>query len=217
MSPDLPRLRSAQVAFMGPASDELSVVPTLLRRGKSTAFVGVDVEGDGGVATRALLTFAADRQSRIEHAGLTPPTVLPPGSCPDFFEERPNPAFSRHFEMRRAGGDLPFSGSHDPALAIWIRHRDRSVDRSNPASLIVMADASPPAAITMFHAPAPISSVTWSLEMLEPCSSAQATEWVLLQTTGLTASRGYSIQGMFLWDEHGVPLVVGTQCVALFA
>ena len=37
--PDLPPLRSAQIAFVGPASGNVSMHPTILRRGKSTAFV----------------------------------------------------------------------------------------------------------------------------------------------------------------------------------
>ena len=39
---DLPPLRSAQFAFIGPATGGLRVTPTVLRRGKSTVFVAVD-------------------------------------------------------------------------------------------------------------------------------------------------------------------------------
>ena len=39
---DLPPLRSAQFAFIGPATGKLRMTPSELRRGKSTVFAGVD-------------------------------------------------------------------------------------------------------------------------------------------------------------------------------
>jgi hypothetical protein len=39
---DLPPLRSAQFALVGPAASKIMVRPSMLRRGKSTAFVGAD-------------------------------------------------------------------------------------------------------------------------------------------------------------------------------
>jgi hypothetical protein len=53
----LPALRSAQIAFVGPAVGQLRVRPTLLRRGKSAMFFGVDLVGETGLATRALFCF----------------------------------------------------------------------------------------------------------------------------------------------------------------
>src|SRR5271154_1917854 len=55
--PELPALRSAQFTFIGPASGPLSAKVEVLRRGKSAVFAGVDLTGDAGLATRAVLGF----------------------------------------------------------------------------------------------------------------------------------------------------------------
>lgn len=59
--PDLPPLRSAQFSFVGPAQGELRIVTSLLRRGKTVAFVAADVSGESGLAVRATLSFGAAR------------------------------------------------------------------------------------------------------------------------------------------------------------
>ena len=51
--PDLPVLRSGQIAYIGPAVGELTMRPTLLRRGKSMTFMGCDLFSGGVVAPRA--------------------------------------------------------------------------------------------------------------------------------------------------------------------
>src|SRR5271165_3551282 len=52
---ELPPLRSAQFSFVGPASGAVRLVPSILRKGKSTVFVAVDLIGEAGLATRAAL------------------------------------------------------------------------------------------------------------------------------------------------------------------
>jgi hypothetical protein len=65
----------------------------------------------------------------------------------------------------------------------------------------------------MFTTPAPISTMTWSVEML----AAPAPGWLLMRSAGQTVAAGYSTQAMNLWDERGVPIMGGGQCVAVFA
>jgi hypothetical protein len=60
--PGLPELRSAQFAFIGPATGVLRLAPRVLRQGKSTVFASVDLEGDNGLAARATLCFGAQRR-----------------------------------------------------------------------------------------------------------------------------------------------------------
>src|SRR3569623_3773743 len=52
----LPPLRSALVTFIGPATGAVTATPSLLRQGKSAAYVGVDLTGDAGLAARAVFT-----------------------------------------------------------------------------------------------------------------------------------------------------------------
>ena len=46
---DLPPLQSAQIAFVGPLAGDIEVSAHILRRGKNTAFIQVEVKGADGV------------------------------------------------------------------------------------------------------------------------------------------------------------------------
>jgi acyl-CoA thioesterase len=209
--PDLPPLRSAQFAFVGPASGVVTARATVLRRGKSTVFVSADLHGDAGLATRALLCFAAPRPSALAYAGPPMPAVAPPEDCPGFFGPAAAPAFFQHFEARRAGGAGLCSGAPEPDLLLWIRHRDPRAPLDATA-LVALGDAAPPAAFTMFTTPAPISTMTWSVEILaEPTPG-----WLLMRSAGQIVGAGYSTQAMNLWDENGLAVMGGGQCVAVF-
>ncbi len=65
---ELPPLRSAQFSFVGPASGTVMIRPTILRRGKSTVFVGVDLFGEAGLATRATLCYGMARPSSVAYS-----------------------------------------------------------------------------------------------------------------------------------------------------
>ena len=60
---DLPPLRSAQFCFIGPATGELRVSNSVLRKGKSTVVVGASLDGESGIAVRSTLCFGAGRES----------------------------------------------------------------------------------------------------------------------------------------------------------
>jgi acyl-CoA thioesterase len=140
--------------------------------------------------------------------------VPPPAHCVAFFPAGAGPRFAANFDMRLAAGARPMSGG-EPAFALWVRHRDAGA--ANPlAALVALADALPPAAMVAFARPAPISTMTWALDLLSaPDDGAGA--WRLLRSASEHAADGYSVQAMMLWDERGRPLCLGRQTVALFA
>lgn len=210
----LPPLQSANFAFVGPATGQLRLTPTILRRGKSTVFISVDLTGDAGIATRATLCFGAPRTSRLSYQHLPAPQVPPPDTCKSFRPRDEGPSFARHFDFRHAGGSLPLSGADKPELLIWLRHVDESLPNA-VVPLIALADAPPPAAFSMFPEFAPISTMTWTIDMLSDLSGPDD-GWRLLLTTGDTVANGYSSQTMTVWDSTGKPLIAARQCVALF-
>ena len=63
LASDLPPLRSAQIAFVGPANGETVLVPRILRQGKSVRFLACDLMSEEMVATRALFAFGGERPS----------------------------------------------------------------------------------------------------------------------------------------------------------
>ncbi|KRA56758.1 acyl-CoA thioesterase [Caulobacter sp. Root655] len=210
--PDAPPLRSGQFAFVGPAAGELAIQTTVLRRGKSTLFMGVDLVGEQGLATRAVLTFGAARQSRLSHVDLAMPAVPPAADCLDFFRNGAGPNFTQQFDFKVAGG-TPIGTPGSPDFLVWIRHKDPAA--RSLAALIALADALPPPAVTLFPERAPISTMTWSLDVLAQ-PPLEDDGWRLMKSRADTVLEGYSAQDMAVWDSAGTPLIVARQNVAVF-
>jgi acyl-CoA thioesterase len=213
-APDLPPLRSAQFAFVGPASGDLTIKVTTLRRGKSTVFTHVDLEGDHGLAVRGLLCFGAPRESALTHVALPMPVTPAAENCPDYFTLPNMPNFMRHFDGRLAAGAKPVTPSAAPEMLVWLRHRDNDA-ADNLVSLLALADALPPAAMVLFETMAPISTMTWSIDMLTDSPVSQ-TGWWLAQCKAETAKAGYSAQSTVIWNATGLPVLVSRQNVAIF-
>jgi len=218
--PTLPPLRAAQAAFTGPASGTLTIKPTMVSAGKSSAFVGVDIitEADTGQTTalRATFCYGVARTSIYRHAGVARPEVAAPDQCPNFFLNAPPnlaPRFTMHFEHRLAGKAGPVSSAHTTDLQAWIRHIDGDIP-DNEVSLIALADATPPAAMLMFHEPSPISTATWSMEFLTDTYANRG--WHLIRSQGEHVADGYSSQHMHVWDEQGRPLIAAQQLVTIY-
>ena len=211
--PGLPPMRAAQGAFTGPAAGVLAIKPAKVAAGKSSAFIGVDVEGESGTALRATFCYGVARQSAYAHRDLAAPAAAPPDLCPPFFRSQFAPTFTAQFDGRLAGATDMLSGSNDPDLMTWVRHRDPDVADSD-AGLIALADALPPAAMLMFTERSPVSTATWAMEFLTDTYANRG--WHLLRTQAEFVGEGYSSQHMNVWDEAGRPLMVGRQLVTIY-
>lgn len=75
---DLPPLRSALVAFIGPLSGAITIRATRLRRGRNAAFVQADVESEAGLGLRATFVFMGTVPSAVDHHAGAAPAVAPP-------------------------------------------------------------------------------------------------------------------------------------------
>lgn len=213
--PGPPPLRAAQFAFVGPASGRLEFDCTTLRRGKSTVFAGVDLTTHHGLATRAIFCFGSARSSVLSYANLVAPEVADANDCAPFFAALPAVlSFAQHFEWRFAGGARPLTADAEPDMLLWVRHRDNELMPSM-ASLLALADAPPPAAMVRFAAPALISTMTWSLEVLDDTVATQD-GWWLIRTSAQTIRDGYSSQAMTVWNTRRMPVLAARQSVAVF-
>jgi Thioesterase-like superfamily len=204
--PDLPPLRSAQIAFVGPLAGDVVATPTLLRRGKNSAFVGVDVAGTDGIGLRALFLFMANRESSIRHGDLSITGALAPDDMPTDGSAI-GPGFLSNFELAKAG---------DPAPGNWLRWA-RLKDRHEldpEVELIAIADALPPAAMSLAAAWGPISTTTWQLNVVGAPETRDG--WWLLGAEALHTADGNSSQTMTIWNRDGAAVATATQSVALF-
>ena len=150
----------------------------------------------------------------MDFSELAAPEVEAPEETSSFFRERGRPHFANHFNIRLVSGQPPVSGAERSDLVLWMRHKDEAAP-VNASTLLSIADAPPPAAMSMFKAPGMISSMTWMAEFLT--DDIQTLEgWFLAQHTAQLARDGYSSQSMRLWNRHGEPLMVGRQTIAVF-
>lgn len=208
-------LRSAQVAFVGPASGRLRLSSTLLRRGRSSTIVAADCLNEEGYAGRATFVFGAARESQVAHNFLPMPNVPAPEACEQFRKMPPERrGFWDHFETRLASGARMLEPSAPrPEFAVWTRCFD--VDGADPTTaLLAIADCLPPAAMT--HAPqfGPISTMTWAIDIARIPQNADG--WQLLWASSEHSGEGYSLQTMAMWSETGELIAAGRQAVAIF-
>lgn len=207
-------LRSALVAFVGPAEGALEARVDVLRRGRNVSFLSVDVRAEKGVAARCVFAFGGARPSMFDHQFASMPEGLPAPQAAREIMRNSGPGFAQRFEVRHARGERPFSSAASPGSALWVRHRDRAA--SWPEGIVALADMPPPAVLPMFREFAPISSMTWQLNLLidEP---PPPDAFLLLDTRAENAAHGYASQDMFIWTEDGRLVGAGRQSVAIFA
>lgn len=212
--PDLPPLRSADIAFVGPASETLHLSVELLRQGRSATLIGVDCRNEKGTVARATLIHGTARDSAIRQPHVQAmPEIPKPDDCPSFAEGGLAPDFFAHFEVRLAEGHRPFSGVGEPWFSVWVRHRnDDGVDPET--AFIALADCPPPAASVLMKGRAPTSSMNWSTQLVGPVMERG---WFLLRSKSEQAADGYSLQTMDAWTEDGRHAAIGRQLVAVFA
>lgn len=213
LAPGLP-VRTVQVAFVGPVNGQVTCRAEVLRQGKNTVFASVRMTGEDGVLAEGIMTFGASRQSSLEFADLPAPSVPSPEDVEPYFRNHQGPAFAQNFDMLIAGGSPPLSGAAKADVSLWMRHKDPATEM-NATSLLALADAPPPAAMSMFTQPGRISSMTWMAEFLT--EDIQTTDrWFLARHVAQTAHNGYSSQEMLLWNKDRQPVMVGRQTIALF-
>jgi len=211
--PELPPLRSAQINFTGPAGGRVSVNTKIMRQGRSVTYISAEMVGEKGLATHAVFCFGASRESRLNNAFTTSPQVPPVSEASPYFGESVGPEFTKNFDCLLAKGDLPFIGSSKHEHFTWARHKDPQAN--DMAALLGVADMPPPAVFPMFTEFAPISSMTWMMNVLSDNISTQD-GWWLMRSAAEHARDGYSSQDMQIWNTNGELVISGRQNVAIF-
>jgi acyl-CoA thioesterase len=206
---DLPPLRSAQIAFVGPLVGEVEIVPTLLRRGRTAAFVQADIRTGDTLGLRAAFVFMHPQDSHVRQE---PPQLaaaeLPPMG--EALQPPPQLAFAHRFELRDTGEERDGVAR----LARWARLRER--DGLDPmVELLAIGDVLPPAAMRLFRQPGPISSMTWQLNALADRPTT-ADGWWLARADTDHALAGSSSQTMSVWNREGRQVAAAMQSVAIF-
>ena len=208
--PDLPPLRSAQIAFIGPLAGDVTVTATKLRRGRNAAFIQADLVSEAGLGFRATFVFMAPLASAIAHDTAARATRLPPAPDAELYTG-PDDFFTGNFNF------LDIKDGAGPAE--WLRWaRLRAREGLHPmVELMAIGDALPPAAFKLLeNRLVPLSSLNWQINFLTAQPATQD-GWWLLHAHADMARDGYSSQRMTIWNAAGEPIAEAMQGVAIFA
>jgi len=209
LEPDLPPLRSAQVAFIGPLAGAVTVAATKLRRGRNAAFIQSDVVSEGGLGLRATFVFMAELPSVIVHDEAPRGQIAPPPPHAELYTGLDN-FFTGNFNFWDSKAEL--------GATEWLRWaRLRGREGLHPmVELIAIGDGLPPGAFKLAaQRQTPLSSLNWQINFLTPEPVTQD-GWWLLHARADTAHHGYSSQRMSIWNAAGEPVAEAMQGVAIF-
>ena len=209
--PDLPPLRSAQVAFVAPVGALVTPRASMIRQGRNVTQVRVDLLVDGSPALTSFWLFGAEREANAVHAAKPiEPAPIPIDQAEQLMEGK-GPAFiQNNFELRRAA---PSGGDGGPVVRRWLRLKNDDLDPTS--RLILIGDTMPPGAMRAMQRPGPVSSMNWAINLLDPMAQTRDGWWVA-ETSSEHAADGYSIERLRLWDADGRLVVIGQQAVAVF-
>lgn len=219
---DPSHLRSLTTSFVAPVDSGPALIDArLLRRGRSATAVQVELRqvdaasGEETVRAAQSAVFGAPRESQLHiHMAAAPPLVHPvsvagvpflPGLTPDFFA---------HVELRPTAGQVPFSGAPTGDAAGFIGFRQPPAQMGLPA-FVTLADGWPPAPGQCLSAPAAMSTLTWTLEMLEWPTVAADHKWSYTVITD-AAHDGYAHTHARIATAEGDPVAISRQTIALF-
>ena len=179
-----------------------------------------EIEQDGQVALVLLASFGTARDSAYNLTADTAPqwqqdNVL---SLP---KHGPAPEFTRHFDYHITRGVMPFSGGTGTELGGLIRFAEGESTAVGVLELLALVDAWPPVSLTLLNQPAPASSLTWTIEFIQPHQGAETkaltTDWWSYLASIEHGADGYHHIEAKLWQPDGQLAAISRQTVTVFA
>ncbi|EKF75065.1 tesB-like acyl-CoA thioesterase [Alcanivorax hongdengensis A-11-3] len=211
-------LRSFSLSFVAPATPgPVSLESRVLREGKSVMQAQVTASQQGQVVAVMLLSLGAARDSAIRVAPEPAPSIKPADQCtPMPYIAGVIPEFIAHFDMRWASGGLPFSGMDRPDFSGYMGFREPPAVMST-AALIALVDTWPPAVLPLLKKPAPASSLTWTMELVDDPASRPADQLWQYQVVTEHCAEGYGQSRATVHDADGRLVALSRQTVTVFA
>jgi len=211
-------VRNLQISFIGPVSFEepLEIETDILREGKSVSQIfGRGVQnGQTQITIVGSFGHSRDSQLLIEHDKKIFPEnpeellVMP-------YVEGKFPAFTKFFDLRYVTA-FPFAGSSDTSLRGFVKFKSPQ-DKMGIAQLIGLVDAWPPTPLPMLDKPAPASSLSWTIEFMQPQPALGVDDYCQYESETTHASNGYGNTRAMIRNMNGELLAISSQTVTIFA
>jgi acyl-CoA thioesterase len=212
-------VRSLAISFVGPPAVDtpISFEIEVLREGKAVSQVLGRAIQNGEVMTLMQGSFGASRASMIAVQAEAVPQFKPPAEVPALpFVPGVMPEYLRFIEMRWALGGLPFSNTPSPAIGGYARLRDVEEAPLTEAHLLALVDTWPPAVLPHLSKPAPGSSLTWTIEFVQPLPRMTTHDWTQYRAVIEHARDGYGHVAAGLWTPKGELVAISRQTVTVF-
>ncbi|RUO36851.1 thioesterase family protein [Aliidiomarina shirensis] len=211
------QVRALTISFVGPlAAGKAQLKRRILREGKNVTQVSIEIEQDNAVMLSALVTFGLSRPSAVKVTDTPTAKVPPREQGPAFPRSKLSPEFTNHYDYRVSVGGMPFSNNPSREFGGWMRYsqEDSPIDIGLFLGLV---DAWPPAVLPHLDAPAPASSLTWTIEFPEPLPTTKRTsDWWQYVAYIDYAADGYGHTHSHIWDNDGKLVAISRQTVTVF-
>ncbi len=212
-------VRSLAICFVGPPAIDvpISFEVEILREGKAVSQVLGRAVQNGETMTLIQGSFGAPRESMIAVEGEPAPAFKPVDTVPGLpFVSGIMPEYLRFIDLRWALGGLPFSNTRSAAIGGYVRLRDAEEEKLSEAHLLALVDAWPPAVLPHLNKPAPGSSLTWTIEFVQPLPALTTHDWTQYRAVIEHARDGYGHVAAALWTPKGELLALSRQTVTVF-
>lgn len=213
-------VRSLAITFVGPLQLDtpVSLEAEVLREGKAVSQMLGRAVQDGQVVTLVQGSFGASRDSVVEVAAEPAPEVPPVEQCQSLpYVKGMTPEFTQHLDLRWGIGGLPFSGNTSREMGGWVRQRGEVAREAvTEAHLLALMDAWPPAVLPHLKHFAPASSLTWTMEFVQPTPPMDTHDWCRYRAVIEHARDGYGHCAAALWTADGQLVAISRQTVTVF-
>ncbi|HCV39250.1 MAG TPA: acyl-CoA thioesterase II [Pseudomonas sp.] len=214
-------VRSLAISFVSPAAADVPIrfEVEVLREGKAVSTLLGRAIQNGQVVTLVQGNFGAGRASVINVAA-APAVAMTPleQAAPELpYIKGVTPEFMRHVALRWTVGGLPFSGNASRHMGGWVRLRDVAEEQINEAHLLALVDAWPPSLMPFLKQPAAGSTLTWTIEFIQPTAKLSTLDWCYYRVETEHARDGYGHAAAALWSAEGELLALSRQTVTVFA
>jgi len=210
-------VRCLQISFVGPVDDSpFEVSSEVLREGKNVSHVlgrGVQagqtkviVQGSFGTTRKSVIAVAPEKLSLS--AAIDEAVKLP-------FIEGAVPEFTKHFDYRYLS-EFPFKGSDKTFLEGYVRFSD-APKLITEAHLLGLVDAWPPTPLPMVKQLCMASSLSWTIEFIQPLQSLGTSEFTQYRAEIIESSGGYAYTKALIANEAGELLAISQQTTTHFA
>lgn len=212
-------IRSLAVTFVGPlmVDEPVRFEVQVLREGKSVSQVLGKAIQNGAVQVLVQGSFGHSRESLVSVKALPTPDFAPWQQCPNpVFKPESMPAFVQYLAVRWAQGQPPASNSRERFIGGWVQLRDAPLQTLDVTHILALVDAWPPATLSHLPERKPSSSLTWTIEFVQPLAQLTTDDWCAYQAEIEHAVDGYGHIAARLWAPDGSLIALSRQTVTLF-